>query len=160
MTKVMIPGSFDPFTLGHLDIVVRCSKIFDEIIVVVGNNSQKKYLLSAESRVKYIEDATKNFKNVKCVLWDGLIADFAVANGIKIIVKGIRNQVDVEYENEMTFVNRSIADTKNNAVLETFYLASLPEYSHISSSVVRKLLSLDLSVNSYVHNEELLKKLC
>lgn len=160
MIKAMLPGSFDPFTLGHLDIVVRCSKLFDEIVIVVGNNSQKNYLMSSEARIKYINDAVKGLDNVKCVLWDGLIADFAAEAGINIIVKGVRNQADVEYENEMTFVNRSIASLKNNSVLETFYLSSLPEYSHISSSVVRKLLSLDLSVKEYVHNESLLKNLC
>lgn len=159
MTKAMLPGSFDPFTLGHLDIVKRCSKIFDEVVIVIGRNSQKNYLLSVENRVKYIEDAIKDLDNVTCEIWDGIVADFAAENKINVIVKGVRNSTDLDYENIMTFVNRDIANEKYSKALETFYLPCRPEYSNISSSVVRKLLQLDISVDKYVHNEVFLKNL-
>ncbi len=159
MSKVMLPGSYDPMTLGHIDIIKRCAAMFEEVIVVIGYNEKKHGLLTSAQRVKYAENALFDLKNVEVTSYDGLTIDFAYNNSIDFIVKGIRNNADVSYENEMAYVNGNASFEKFGKRIETLYLSSAPEYMYISSSVVRQMLQVGLSVEKYVHNEELLKRL-
>ncbi|MBR5309311.1 MAG: pantetheine-phosphate adenylyltransferase [Clostridia bacterium] len=159
MSKVLVPGSFDPFTLGHLDVVKRCSATFDKVVVMVGFNSAKKGFLSEQKRIEYINDAVKELDNVEVIAYDGLVVDFAHDNGIDFIVKGIRNENDVEYESQMACVNKNIALEKYGKGIETLYLQAAPEFVHTSSSLVRQLIGMNLSVSKYVHNENLLLRL-
>ncbi len=159
MVKAMCPGSFDPLTLGHFDIIKRCSTIFDEVIVVVGYNESKKGLLPFEKRVEYIKDAFREFTNVSVTAYSGLTVDFAKENGVDVIVKGIRNSKDLDYENEMTTVNRTLSKDKFGKEIETLYMYCKPEYMYTSSSLVRSLIEMKLPVDAYVHNTELLMKL-
>lgn len=159
MVKVLCPGSFDPLTLGHLDVIRRCSKAFDRVIVAVGVNENKKGFLSYEKRLEYINDAICDLPNVSAVLYTGLTVDFAKEQGIDLIVKGVRNSEDFAYENEMTVVNRDISLKKYGSEIETLYMYSAPEYIHTSSTLVRELVSMNLPVEKYVHNEMLLYKL-
>lgn len=155
----MLPGSYDPMTLGHIDIIKRCAAMFDKVIVVIGYNEKKRGLLNSIQRVKYAENALCDIKNVYVKSYDGLTIDFAYNNDIDFIVKGIRNDADVSYENEMAYVNGKASFEKFGKRIETLYLSSAPEYMYISSSVVRQMLGVGLSVKEYVHNEDLLKSI-
>ena len=156
MSKVLCPGSFDPLTLGHIDIIKRCSQMFDEVIVLIGKNDQKKGMLSYEDRKIFAIDAFKDISNIKVVVYEGLLVDFAFENGIDFIVKGIRNSSDAEYENAMANINMHLSLDKYSRAFETLYLPSLSENTCVSSTLVRELLSLNLPIDRYVHNEELL----
>ena len=158
MSKVLIPGSFDPITLGHIDIIKKCSGIFDEVIVMVGFNEAKKGFLSAEKRVAYAKDALNDLTNVEVVSYSGLVVDFAFDNNVNLIVKGIRNREDYEYESEMAYVNNNLSFEKYNKGIETFFINSDPEYKYTSSTLVRKLLELNLSIDKYVHNAKYLNE--
>lgn len=159
MVKVLCPGSFDPLTLGHLDIIKRCSKIFDQVVVAVGVNENKKVFIPYEKRLEYINDAIRDLPNVSAVLYKGLTVDFAKEQGIDLIVKGIRNSGDFAYENEMAVVNRDISLKKYGREIETLYMYSAPEHIHTSSTLVRDLVSMKLPVDEYVHNDRLLYEL-
>lgn len=159
MSKVIIPGSFDPITLGHLDIIKRSSILFDEVYVVIGINTEKKYILSDEKRLEYVCDAVNDFPNVKVLLHKGLIVDAAHDIGADFIVKGVRNASDLEYENRMADVNRELSLKKRGKIFETVYLPASLEYVHTSSSLVRELISMNLPFDKYVHNPVLLSKL-
>lgn len=159
MSKALCPGSFDPLTLGHIDIIKRCSNIFDEVIVLIGKNDQKKGLLSYDARFEYIKDAFKDISNVNFVIYDGLTIDFAFDNNVDVIVKGVRNSADVEYENEMANTNKYLSFDKYGKVIDTLFLQSSPENMYTSSSLVRQLISMNLPIDRYVHNPKLLFKL-
>lgn len=159
VSKVLLPGSYDPMTLGHLDIIKRCSKMFSQVVVMVGNNNQKEYLLSARNRIEYIKDAVRNLTNVSVDFYDGLVVDYAYNHNIDFIVKGIRDENDLRYEKEMAYVNNKISLEKYAKGIETFYLHSEPEFLYTSSTLVRSLIKLDQPYSDYVHNSELLKEL-
>lgn len=159
MIKVVCPGSYDPITLGHIDVIKRCARIFDYVYVVVGYNPNKTGMLSPALRVKYVEDALKDCKNVEVVSFDGLTADFACEHECSIIVKGIRNAQDLDYENPMANANKDIAQSKHGRELETLYLPASLENLYISSSFVRQLVELGLPTDKYVHNPKLLLEL-
>ena len=159
MSKALCPGSFDPMTLGHIDIIKRCSTIFDEVVVLIGKNAEKKGLLSSDKRLEFAKHALKEIKNVDVVVYDGLIVDYAYNNNIDVIVKGIRNSADTEYENEMANTNKCLSVDKYDKAIETLYLMTSPEYTYTSSSLVRQLISMDLPIERYVHNADLLYKL-
>ena len=156
MSKILIPGSFDPMTIGHEEIIKRCSTMFDTVVVMVGYNEAKKGLLSVDERILYAKDALKDYDNVVVESYNGLVVDFAHDNGIDFIVKGIRNEKDLAYESEMAYVNSNISFEKYGKRIETFLMNSSPEYAYTSSSLVRSLLGMNLSVDKYVHNPELL----
>ena len=156
MNKVLCPGSFDPMTLGHLSVIRRCAALFDKVFVVVGYNENKKGLLTPEQRVLFAKDALGDLPNVEIEAYSGLTVDYAYEHGCSIIVKGVRNSADLDYENEMAIANRDISISKFGKTIETLYFPSEPIYSYTSSSMVRQLLSLHLPIDKYVHNSELL----
>ena len=156
MSKALIPGSYDPITVGHLDVIKRASLLFDEVVVLVSKNSAKNYMLCSEKRAVLVEDAVKKLHNVRVAIYDGLLVDFANANDIDVTVKGIRNDKDYQYEESMAGTNMLLSRKLYGRDFETVYLPCSKEYSDVSSTVVRMLLSNDADVSGLVPNSELL----
>ncbi|MBC8753610.1 pantetheine-phosphate adenylyltransferase [Kordia sp. YSTF-M3] len=134
MKKAVFPGSFDPITLGHYDIIKRGVKLFDEIIVAIGVNSAKKYMFSLEQRKKFIEDAFKDEPKVTVVAYEGLTVHFCEKNNIDFILRGLRNPGDFEFEKAIAHTNRDLAP------IETIFLLTAASTSYISSSIVREVI--------------------
>lgn len=130
----LVTGSFDPITVGHLDIVLRAAKIFDKVIVVVAHNEEKKYMFTPGERVAIVSEAVKNIPNVTVELCDGYVADFAKKHGADAFVRGIRGSADVAYEQNMADINFA------NSGVDTVMLFAKPEYHEISSTLVRGVL--------------------
>jgi len=136
MKKIAIfPGSFDPFTLGHLDILKRSLLLFDEIIVGVGKNINKKTMFSEKQRVSFIKDCFKNESRIKVESYDGLTIDFCKKNDANFIVRGIRNNGDFEFEKAIARTNRKLSK------IETVFLLTSAKTSFISSGIVRELIT-------------------
>jgi pantetheine-phosphate adenylyltransferase len=131
------PGSFDPPTLGHLDIVERAARLYDELVVGVGRNSSKNPLLSVEQRCEALRRSTAHLPNVRIDAFDGLLVDYAVSVSAGAIVRGLRATADFEYEFQMTLVNRRLRHE-----VETVFLMTSPEHSYLSSSIVREVAML------------------
>lgn len=150
MKTVICPGSFDPVTIGHLDIIKRSAKMFDRVIVVVMTNYQKKnsYAFTADERVQLIERCTKDFPNVEVDSYDGLLAEYARQKGAVAIVKGLRAVSDFEYEFQQALTNKEL-----NSDLETVFLASKAENMFLSSSVVKQVCELGGDISNFVPKE-------
>jgi pantetheine-phosphate adenylyltransferase len=131
------PGSFDPPTLGHLDVIERASKLFDEIVVALGVNSAKKPLLTEEERLEALRASTAHLSNVKVESFHGLLVDYVKTTGAKSIVRGLRATADFEYEFQMAMVNRRLAPE-----VDTVFLMTKWEHSYLSSSIVREVATL------------------
>ena len=145
MSKIaLFPGTFDPFTLGHLSLVERGLKVVDEIIVAIGINTDKKNIFTTEQRLEMISRLFKDNPNVHVATYTGLTVDFAKAKGAGFILRGIRSVADFEYEKNIANVNREISG------LETIVLFTDPEYSYISSSIVRDLWTHGKSLDNFV----------
>jgi pantetheine-phosphate adenylyltransferase len=141
MQKIAVfAGSFDPFTVGHLDIVKRASALFDELYVLLAVNASKKYLLDESARVDMVRKAVENIPNVKVDSFDGLTVDFAKRVGAKFLVRGIRGAADVEYEQTVAWNNKVLCPE-----CETVFLSSAPEHLMVSSTVVRELLKAGIA---------------
>ncbi len=135
MSKAIYPGSFDPLTLGHMDLIRRAAAIFDELTVAVLNNHEKSPLFSVEERVKMIKEAVVDLPNVKVDSFSGFLVDYAKAHDIKVSVRGLRTPSDFEYELPTAQFNRILS----NGEVETCFLATSLEYAHLSSSAVREV---------------------
>lgn len=147
-TKAITPGTFDPITNGHLDVITRASQIFDEIIVAVAASDKKKPLFSLEERVRLVKAATKHLPNVTVLPFTNLIVDFAQEQGAIALVKGLRAVTDFEYEFQMTALNYNL-----NPSLETIFIMSPPQYMYLSSSIVREIASMHGNVDDFVCDE-------
>ena len=145
MTRAIYPGSFDPVTLGHLDIIKRASKIFDELIVGVLNNNSKSPLFSVEKRVKMLNDVVKDLPNVKVMSFEGLLVDFARKVDAQIIVRGLRAVTDFEYELQMFQTN-----TVLNENVDTIFFTTSLEYAYLSSSTVREAAYFGADISKFV----------
>jgi pantetheine-phosphate adenylyltransferase len=144
------PGSFDPITHGHLDIIERAAKIFDRVIVCVMYNSAKKYLFSLEERAALIRECVAPFKNVEVDCFDGLLVEYAQQQESNIIVKGLRAFLDFEYEFQMALTNKHLDND-----IETFFMVTNNKHSYISSSLVKELVKLKGEVSDFIpHNVE------
>lgn len=132
--QVVYPGSFDPITMGHVDIIKRLSKSFDRVVVLVANNAQKSFLFSAEERKELILKALKNTPNLKVDIFDGLTVDYMKVKKIDKIVRGLRAVVDFEYEMTMANINRRLAPN-----IETLLVFASPEYYYVSSRGVKEV---------------------
>lgn len=150
MSIAICPGSFDPITLGHLNIIRRTSKIFDEVVVVVMHNASKKssYWFSEEERVDMIRRAVSRYANVKVESSDGLLADYAKKYEGAVIVKGLRASSDFEYEFQMNMANKKI-----NPQLETMFITADGKYNFLSSSLVRELALYHADLKEFVPHE-------
>ncbi|MCI8955701.1 MAG: pantetheine-phosphate adenylyltransferase [Eubacterium sp.] len=145
MTRAIYPGSFDPVTLGHLDIIKRASKIVDELIVSVLNNNSKSPLFSVEKRVKMLEEVVKDIPNVKVMSFEGLLVDFAKSVDAQIIVRGLRAVTDFEYELQMSQTNMVL----DNDIDTIFFTTSL-EYAYLSSSTVKEAAYFGADISRFV----------
>jgi pantetheine-phosphate adenylyltransferase len=134
MKKAIFPGSFDPLTLGHVDIINRAVKLFDEIIIAVGENSSKDYMFSIEQRINFIEIKFKKNSKVRVMNYSGLTIDFCKEIGVDFIVRGLRNQADFEFEKTIAQTNRHLSK------FETVFLLTSSQTSFISSSIVREII--------------------
>lgn len=145
MSKIAVfPGTFDPFTLGHLSLVERGLRLVDEIIVAIGANTDKKTVFTTEQRLEMISRLFQNNPKVQVKTYTGLTADFAKAEGVEFILRGIRSVGDFEYEKSIAGVNRGISG------IETVILFTDAEYSYISSSIVRELWIHGKSIDGFV----------
>jgi pantetheine-phosphate adenylyltransferase len=133
MRRAVFPGTFDPITLGHVDIIKRALPLFDELIIAIGVNADKKTMFSLEERIKFIEDVFKNESRIKVKSYRGLTANFCKNEKAQFIVRGLRNSIDFAYEQSIAQANAKV-----NGV-DSVFLISSPEYSHISSSIVRDI---------------------
>ena len=146
MKRIAIfPGSFDPFTNGHLDVVQRGAELFDEIIIAIGNNSNKKRAWEVEQMVTIIQDIFKDQPHISVKAYKGLTADFARKVGAKFLLRGLRNTTDFEYENTIAQANRHV-----NKDLETVFLITSPHLAAISSSIIREIYSYGGNVNDFI----------
>lgn len=147
-TIAVVPGSFDPITLGHLDVIARATKLFDEVHVVVVHNPDKHALLPIAQRVTLIEEAMEEAgltENVIVASWSmGLLVDYCSDVGASVLIKGLRTTMDIAYETPMAMVNRNLAG------IETVFLMPEPGHSYVSSSLVRQVASLGGDVRPYV----------
>lgn len=143
--KCVYPGSFDPLTLGHLDIIKRSSGLFSEVHVAVLNNTSKKYMFSLDDRLKTLLQETKKFGNVYAHIFNGLLVDFLRKMEINVVVRGVRNVADLELEMQMANTNKILKPD-----LETVLLVANPKLNHISSSIIKELVTLHADVGSFV----------
>lgn len=139
------PGSFDPVTLGHLDIIKRASKLFGKLIVVVMVNPNKNCAFSPAERVQLIKDCTTDIDNIEVEFSDGLLADYAKEKGAVAIIKGLRALSDFDYEFQMALTNKQL-----NPEVETLFLTTRAENMYLSSSMVRQIASLDGDISGFV----------
>jgi len=145
MIKAIYPGSFDPITNGHIDVIKRASRIFDQVIIAVSQNINKKSFLSEKEKIEAINLSLQGLKNVEIIAFDSLLVDFAKANNVQIILRGLRAVSDFEYEFQLAGMNKHL--DKN---IETFFLTPSEEFSNISSSLVREILMLGGDISSFV----------
>lgn len=146
MTKVLYPGSFDPITKGHMNIIEQASNLFDEVIIAILQNPNKKSMFTQKERLEMISGLYKQYENIKVITGSGAAVDIAVLHECKAIVRGLRSLTDYDYEVQMQQINQDISGNKVN----TICLFADKEYQFISSSVVKEVLSLDKDISSYV----------
>ena len=146
MRRAIYPGSFDPVTLGHFDIIMRTSQTMDRVVIGVLNNQAKKPLFTVEERVEMLKSVTQPFSNVEIQCFDGLTIDFARKNHAQVIIRGLRAVTDFEYELQLAQTNRVIAPE-----IDTMFLATSLKYSYLSSSIVKEIASLGGEIGEFLH---------
>jgi pantetheine-phosphate adenylyltransferase len=146
--RAVYPGTFDPLTYGHIDIIKRAAKIFDEVIVAVAYNPQKKPLLSFKERIEIVKAALKGVKGVEVDSFKGLAVDYVKKQGIRIILRGLRMISDFEYEFQMALTNRNL-----DKHIETVFMMPSEEYSFVSSKLIKEAASLGADLSKFVPGE-------
>ena len=139
------PGTFDPITRGHIDIINRASNIFDEVIVTIAVNQSKKPLFTIKERIVMIEDAIADFTNVRVAEFDGLLVDFALKNSAKVIIRGLRAISDFEYEFQMALMNKKLSNE-----ITTVFLMPNEKYTYLNSTIVKDVAKFNGNVDSFV----------
>ena len=145
MLKAVFPGSFDPPTLGHLNIIERASAVFDELVVLVAENQQKKYLFSLEERLEMMKKIVKSRENVRCESWNSLVVDFMKKEKAKLIIRGIRGMDDFSYEFELSMMNKTL-----HPHIETLFMSTEPRYIVLRSSSIKEVASVHGDVSKMV----------
>ncbi|MBO6260734.1 MAG: pantetheine-phosphate adenylyltransferase [Lachnospiraceae bacterium] len=146
MKQAIYPGSFDPMTYGHLDVIKRASRMFDKLTVSVLNNDAKSPLFSVDERVKILKEATKDIKNVEIDSFSGLLVDYCREKDVHIIIRGLRAITDFEYELQTAQTNRKLSDDE----VDTIFLTTSLEYSYLSSSSVKTIISFGGDISQFV----------
>ena len=145
MKTAIYPGSFDPITKGHLDVLERASSMFDHVIIAVLNNTRKKCLLTTEERVSIIKQSTSHIANVSVDSFDGLTIEYARKKGAAVLIRGLRAVSDFEYEMQLSQMNSALAPEIN-----TIFLITKPEYNFISSSVIKEIVMMGGNISEFV----------
>jgi pantetheine-phosphate adenylyltransferase len=145
LIRAAFPGSFDPPTFGHIDIIERSRSIFDEVVVVIAENKQKQYLFSAEERLSMMSEMVKKWENVTVTLCDTLIVNLLKQENIKIMIRGVRNVPDFSYESELSMMNKALSPG-----IETIFMMTRPEYLVLRSSSVRELAAFNGDLSALV----------
>ena len=145
MRKGIYPGSFDPVTLGHLDIIHRAAELVDELVIAILHNSSKKGLFTTEERIDLLKCVTEDIPNVKVISFDGLLVDCAIQYGTKTIIRGLRAVTDFEYELQLAQTNKRLRPD-----IDTIFLTTNVKYSYLSSSVVREVASYGGDISHFV----------
>jgi pantetheine-phosphate adenylyltransferase len=145
MRRAIYPGSFDPVTKGHLDIIERASHLFDEVVVAVAFNEAKKASFTAEERVALLCETTQGIGNIRVVSFDGLLVEFALANGALAVIRGLRAVSDFEFEFQMALMNRKLEPK-----VETVFLTPKEEFTYLSSRIVKEIARLGGNVGEFV----------
>jgi pantetheine-phosphate adenylyltransferase len=148
MRKAVYPGSFDPVTFGHLDIIERSARMSDQLIIGVLNNNSKSPLFSVEERVNMLKSLTRDLKNVEVTAFGGLLVDFVRANQADAVIRGLRAVTDFEYELQIAQTNRVIAPE-----VDTVFLTTNLKYSYLSSSIVKEIAAFGGEINAFVPDE-------
>ena len=144
MKRAVFPGSFDPITLGHCEIIEKATQVFDQVIVAVGNNSKKNYKFSLEQRLHFISSEFEHNSKVLVEKYEGLTVDFCKDQNVKHIIRGLRNPADFEFEKKIALFNNSLED------IETIFFLTSPNNAFISSSIVREIIENDGDYKKYV----------
>ena len=145
MKRAIYPGSFDPVTNGHLDVVDRARKLFDEVIVAVAHNDEKQALFSLEDRLELLKASIEKIDNIRITQFDGLLVEFAAAQNASAVVRGLRAVSDFEFEFQMALMNRKL-----NSDVETIFLTPKEEYTYLSSRIIKEIARLGGDVSSFV----------
>ena len=145
MRKGIYPGSFDPVTLGHLDIIHRAAELVDELVIAILHNSSKKGLFTTEERIALLKRVTEDIPNIKVISFDGLLVDCAIQYGTKTIIRGLRAVTDFEYELQLAQTNKRLRPD-----IDTIFLTTNVKYSYLSSSVVREVASYGGDISHFV----------
>jgi len=146
MKSAIHPGTFDPMTYGHLDIIKRAANIFDEVVVSVLNNKEKTPLFSVSERVNILKEATKDITNVRVESFEGLLTDYCKKIGVNVVVRGLRAVTDFEYELQMSQMNRKLSNHR----VETIYFNTTLKYSYLSSSAVKQIAQFHGDLSAFV----------
>ena len=145
MTKAVFPGSFDPITNGHLNIIQRASRLFDEVDILIAVNKGKKYLFSAEERLAMVSELTKKFKNVSVHTYDGLVVKYCEENNAKVLIRGIRNTNDFAYEFDLSLMNHKL-----DPEVETLFIPTDQKYILLKSSAIKELAQFHGDISDMV----------
>ena len=148
MTKAVYPGSFDPITKGHADVIARGSEIFDQVIVAVARNPHKRALFTIEERMEMIRHETRHLKNVRVDTFEGMLIDYVKRQGTNVILRGIRTVSDFEYEFQMALTNRTMDKT-----METVFIVTSEEYSFMNSTLIKEIAALGGDMRAFVSAE-------
>lgn len=158
MTKVLYPGSFDPMTKGHMNIVEQASELFDEVVIAIMQNPSKKTgMFTLKERLEMIKELYKKTNNIKVIVGSGAAVDVAILNDCKAIVRGLRSLTDYDYEVQLQQINKEVSDNRVNTVC----LFADKEYQFVSSSMVKEVFNLDKDISRYVDpvvKEKMLEK--
>lgn len=151
MIKAVYPGTFDPLTKGHLDVINRARKLFSKIIILVAHHNEKNPLFSVEARKRMIKESVRGMKNVEVDSYDGLIVDYAKKKKISVVIRGLRAISDFEYEFQMALMNRKISPE-----VETVFLVPHESFTYLSSSLIKEIISVGGNISHFV--PEVVKK--
>jgi pantetheine-phosphate adenylyltransferase len=149
MEKIALcPGTYDPITEGHKDVIIRCAKVFDKVIVAVSRSSRKKPMYPLKKRLDFVKRIFKDIKNIRIISFEGLLSDVAKKESVGVIVKGLRAISDFEYEFQMAQINKKL-----NPEIETMFFVTNPKYAYLSSSAVKEVASFNGCITGLVPEE-------